>query len=167
MRLDLNTGGLLEVLPPSSYSDALSPDKKYLIYFDFPVNQIIILDLQTLSKVQVPTSEEYNYVGFFSWSPDSKKVIFVLAYDENWWIENNDSGFSLLLLDLDMMEITTLIQNDKRLLRPDFSSEAGYPWIGTNSIILSDKDRNLYVLELMTNSLSPKTTQTPTVSPTP
>jgi hypothetical protein len=166
-RLDLDNGVLFEVLPPSSYSWALSHDKKSLIYFDFLVDQLFILDLPTMGKIQVPSIEEDYNTGFFNWSPDSKKVIFVRAGGDDWWEEDSEIGFSLLLLDVDTMKITVLIENDERFYRPDFSSELGYPWIGNNSVILSDKNRNLYALDLTTKSLSPWPAKTPIMSPAP
>ncbi len=159
-RLNLNTGEL-EVILPSSGAIAFSPNGRYLAY-STEANKIYLRKLETGENIPIQLGTNYENIGVFSWSPDNKMLIFVAASGN--WEDNipapsagSKSGFSLLLLNLETMKITTLIDNDIHLLRPSQEET----WISNEKIRLNDAKGNVYLYEIGEGRLLIQPTPTP------
>jgi hypothetical protein len=160
-RLNLNTGFIRTILPPGTYSTSISSDDKFLIYGHG--EELSLLNLDTMGENRINTNPVYDEIGFFDWSPESDKVIFIGATGA-WW-EENDNGLSLLVLDLKSMVTTILIQNDNRLIEPLSYATGNTSWINSDEIKLMDSYGNKYLYRLSTKTLIPELTPTPTSTP--
>ena len=88
-RLDLKTGKLAVVLPPSptsvdaGYAFSFSLNDKYLAYLGLEnLNEINVNTLKT-GSVEKISLNKYDFCGRFTWSADSKKLAFICGLYEN------------------------------------------------------------------------------------
>ena len=88
-RLDLQTGKLAVVLPPSptsvvtGYAFSFSPNDKYLAYLGpNNLNEINVYTLKSGSVEKIGLNR-YDFCGGFEWSADSKKLAFVCVLYES------------------------------------------------------------------------------------
>jgi len=170
-RLNLFTGKLETILPHGG-AIKFSPNEKYLSYSD-NIDEIHILNLEDGADQAFQLSQKYVNVGYFFWSPDSKKLIFVGALDH--WEDNiffdatpeTKNGFSLLLLDLETMKVTTLLDNDIRMFTPgSYSTEKRNFWLDNDNIYLAGSEEGkTYLYDIAKRQLSLISTLTPTPTP--
>ena len=173
-QLALDTGKLMKVIP-SGGRVGFSPDDHYLAYRTLPAT-LHLLNLQTNEDKAFILDSNYVNLGVFSWSPDSRKLVFVAALQD--WDKNafeptpvSQNGFSLILLDLKTMMITTLIDNDMRMLVPDVGSYGGSePWMDDDSLDLIPMNPFLagdqfYEYQISKHLLTLASTPVPTVAP--
>jgi len=159
-RLDLETGTLAEILSPSDYAIAFSPNGKYLAYIQEP-DVVHVISLDTGQEKMAQIGNQYSQAGLLVWSDNGEQLLIVGAkkdWEENIFSANaNTSGFSLLLLRLDNMELSTLIDNDTRLIRPVDGT-----WLSDTELLLNDFTEKLYMYDILSHELTLETaTQTP------
>lgn len=160
-RLDLQMGDFNVILSSkeknlSPFSTEFSPDGKYLVYVDLVnrPNLVNILDLQTNKLRSIELDDKYIDTGAFVWTQDSKKLMFVAAFD-GW--ENLKAGMSLYSLEIDTFSLETIIYDDPRLLFPHHN------WVDENTLLLSEfLDGTLWKVNIQSGVLEPETKATPT-----
>ncbi len=174
-QLDLNTGKSRNMIPPGS-TLGFSGDDKYLMYGTLPAT-VHLRNLQNDDEKSFSISSKYTYLGRFSWSPDNTKVFFIA------WLKDshknlfgptpiNKSGSSVLLFDLKTMKVTTLIDNDIRMLVP-LEESGSYAWMNNNSFYLSSvyaaspADGKAYRYDVAEKKLILTKIVYPTPTPTP
>jgi hypothetical protein len=169
-QLDLNTGKLKDMLPFGGRI-GFSPDDKYLAYRTIPA-AVHLRNLETGDDISFQLRSKYVDLGVFSWSPDSKKLIFVAAlkdWDTSMYDPTpvNKDGFSLLLLDLETMKVTTLIDNDLRMFVPgSYSYQDENVWIGNDKLYLMGREEGkTYIYDVAKRQLI--LVSAPTSTPTP
>ena len=138
-RLDLTTGEFLVILSGkdknlSPFVARVSPDEKYLAYVDLADEPYIVYidDLQSRERKSIKLDESYIDIGSFTWSIDSKELVFVAGFDG--WTDLK-AGFSLYKFDLDKSSLETIIYDDQRLLMP-----CNYPdsWVNDETLLLCE-----------------------------
>jgi WD40 repeat protein len=154
-----------------------SPDDKYLAYRTLPATAHL-RNLETGEDISVPVSKKYVNLGGFSWSPDSQKVLWVGALED--WDKNmyeptpvNQNGFSILMLNIETMKMSTLIDNDIRFLIPSSPSyyENQNTWADDHHIYLSQMniagrdEAQIWLYDINTKKITPFSTPTPTPVP--
>lgn len=151
-RIDLKTGSVSITLQPGINAYKFSPNDKYLSYV--VPNGIEILNLATGDVVSVPVEEPTADMGMFSWSPDSKKLVFVVAYGD-WWDESQ-GGFSKILYDLTNASLKNLLSKD--LLKCRVAE-----WISNTEVILKNPEPFLcnHKFDISTMEMTPLESPTP------
>lgn len=146
-RVNLETGELKTVLESSS-AIGFSSDEKYLAYSTSD-GAVHLRNLNSDDDKSIRLNSEYVNIGLFSWAPDSKRLVFVGAFAN--WEENiagvsteDKNGFSLLLLNVENLEVTTLIANDSRLFRPARENA----WIENNEVHIYDADGTQFIYDI-------------------
>jgi hypothetical protein len=169
-RLELSSGKLTTILPyidNGSYVDiAISPDARYLIYSDSrDGNTVYIQDLINGNSQKIKLGSIYIINGGFTWTPDSKNLVFAAGL--NGW-EKGKAGISLFRLNLKTMNLQTLLLNDNRNLVPWLDSDSSKIWLNDNilnlaSIKISGQDfsSNEWSINVKTGEVIPLSTLTP------
>lgn len=85
----------------------------------------------TIKKIEL--EKIYVLNGGFTWTPDSRKLIF--AAGVNGW-EDEKAGISLFQISLNTMKLKNLLFNDKRNLVPWFNSVTNEVWLDDNILNL-------------------------------
>ena len=135
-RLDLSSGKVTPVLLPDYYyvDMSISPDMHYLAYSNtYDSNIVYIKDLLGDDDKKIELDKIYVLNGGFTWTPDSKKLIF--AAGVNGW-EDEKAGISLFQISLNTMKLKNLLFNDKRNLVPWFNSVTNEVWLDDNILNL-------------------------------
>ena len=166
LRLNLQTGALETYFQPvanffEGYAFSFSPDDRYLVYVEREQPRVIFInDLLSGEQKTLTFKTTYSDIGMFAWVPNSYKVIFVAA-GSNW--SGGQNGFSLFLYDLNLRQLTLLIDNDMRQLSPIGEGVQQDLWISESEIILMDYSSNYFKLNIYTKELTPYTP--PTTAP--
>jgi len=150
-RMNLSDGQLEQIVANSSFI-RFSADEKYLVYSSILDDATIVISVRSLDIGHIENfqvEKKYTTVGLFSWDSQNGNILFVGAL--NGWENSLDTstaesknGFSLLLLNLKTKQITTLINNDARLLRPINENT----WVSENVVRLSDANGQIYEFDI-------------------
>jgi len=171
-RLDLSTGESKTIFSSGGHFK-FSPDDKYLAYRTIPP-AVHLLDLASGDDASFSLDKKYATVGFFSWAPDGRKLVFVapLQHWEDGWPDyaGNPNGYSLLLLNKETMKVSALIDNDLRRFVPEVTDDKS-AWIGNDKIYLAGREEGkTYIYDIGKQQLilfSTPTPPAPSRSPAP
>lgn len=170
-RINLDTGELTTILPEIEngyyFDSSISPNYQYLVFSDSrQANLIHILnplDGKTIKTIAL--DENYVITGDFTWTSSGTKLIFVAGI--NGW-EQEKAGISIFRLDMNTLNLQTLLLNDKRNLVPWPNSNSYELWLGNNilnlaSIKVSENDfsANEWAINIETGQLIQIATPTP------
>jgi Tol biopolymer transport system component len=117
VRLNLDNGTWIDTKMGSAHS--FSPKDRYIVFRRG--QNVVIFEFQTGNEYIFKVPEEYTAFGRFTWSSDSKYIIFVSTeVDEllSDTLSKEPSGFTLYLLDVDNREMTTIIEKNEMYLYP-------------------------------------------------
>ena len=135
VRLNLENGTWVDTKMGAAHS--FSPNDRYIIYRRG--QSVVIREFQTGTEHIFKIPEEYTAFGRFTWSSDSKQIIFVgTEVDEllSDALSKEPSGFSLFLIDLEGGEVKTILEKDERYLYP-------LEWLTPNIVLM----KSLYTIE--------------------
>jgi hypothetical protein len=151
-RLDLNKGDISAVLEPGINAYAFSKNDKYLSYI-VPAG-IEIQDVKTGEIVSVPVNETTNDMGMFSWSPDNKKLAFVIAYDD--WYDEKSGSASIYIYNLSNNSLSLVLSKDSQKCKVD-------RWASETEILLKALNSSgcEILIDTATMKISPVITSTP------
>ena len=117
IRMNLEDGTWVDTKMGTAYS--FSPNDRFIAYRR---NQnVVIHEFQTGHDRTFTVPSEYVVFGRFTWSSDSKKIIFVSSSAEELLSDNlseKPNGFTLFLLNVADMQVQTILKNDERYLYP-------------------------------------------------
>ena len=146
-RVDLQSGEVEEIIENDFFGSlALSPDGLRVIYKELGDVEVAVIDLQSMDVQRIkidPGVEESDFwlVGKFTWSPDGKRVLFPIIYDNCF-----PAGSKLLLVDVDQQISQTIIEKDRRTFTV-------LDWTGPDSAQLVDQDGQHWQLNISTGKL--------------
>ena len=148
LRFDLETGSRVDTKMNKAFS--FSPDDQYIAYRGD--DGVHIYEYEMGGKV-FPVPPNYVDFGKFTWSPDSKRVIFVVSFEN--LSDTRKKGFSSYLIDLGQNTIRTIFSHDLRYIYP-------ISWSEPDIVIYESLDESqLYILDLETNEITPHPQATP------
>ena len=157
IRMNLKNGTWVDTKMGAAYS--FSPNDRFIVYRR---NQnVVIHEFQTGQEQTFTVPAEYVVFGRFTWSSDSKKIIFASSSAEELLSDallEKPNGFTLFLLNSDGMQVQTILKNDERYLYP-------IEWITPTSVLLGslykvlpdgnlDTNNEQFILNLLTYSIS-------------
>lgn len=157
IRMNLENGTWVNTRMGSSFS--FSPNDKYIAFRRD--NNLVIHEFQTGNERIFTLRTDCTVLGRPTWSPDSKQIIFVCSSVDEPLSDDlleKPSGFTLLLLEAEDMQVQTILDKDERYLYP-------IEWLTSNSVLLGSlykvaPEGNLefyneqYRLDLGTNNIS-------------
>jgi Tol biopolymer transport system component len=116
-RLNVQTGMVTSILPVVKtnyhfYEFSFSPSNRHLVYNDIPGSRTII-DLISEKQFSIETTESVNEVGGYLWSRDDTHFVFVTEKEKD-----DDTIFSLWLVDISTKSQTRLLQETNRCIAP-------------------------------------------------
>jgi len=145
LRLDLQTGEAVELLPFVSLAMALSPDSQTLAYYGAYGRGFQLHDLTTGMETPLDLPDyggAWWQIGGISWSPDGRQLVLIQVLDPC-----GDQLTAVLRLDLDEGDFVTLIEPDERgftLLN----------WLRDREIRLLDGDGRVWYLETTSGEIA-------------
>jgi hypothetical protein len=157
IRLNLENGTWVDTKMGAAHS--FSPNDRYIVWRRG--QNVVIYEFQTGNEYIFRVPEEYTAFGRFTWSSDSKQIIFVCAEVNELLsdaLPKEPSGFTLYLLDLDGRQMTTIIEKNEMYLYP-------VEWLTPNIILLKslykkqsdgvlEPNSEQYTIDLQTSSIS-------------
>jgi hypothetical protein len=154
MRLNVETGRVTPVLPPSSYYYGFSADGTKLLSVDQAKKPLIVKvqNLVTGDEINIHLDKKFDDAGFFLLSPnESKLLISAVDYD-------NEKGFSIILADL-RSGLQTYLDDHYDF---DFMS-----WVNEHTIYGSGRENgNVFFFYLDTRTMQTIPAADPTPIPT-
>jgi hypothetical protein len=155
-RLDLTSGKVTTTLAPdpsdltAGYSFAFSPNDKYLIYREnYHIFAIYTLKTGKIERIDL---KDKWLDGGFSWSPDSKKVVFVI--DNTTY--NAPDGVPSYKFDYYLFQIGDA--EPKRIVEVEDTYRL--TWLPENRLLFNDAEHPM-LYDMTTNSFVPVPTPTP------
>ncbi len=149
-RLDLTTGEVSEILPMNGLALALSPaeDRVAVVLYGPPTLAVHDLKARTSPPPTLPLAEtgESTQAGSLVWSPDGTQIALALAHDP--CVDGWAGATSVLVVDVATQAVTTLVDQDDRLLRP-------IEWPAMDTIILEGEGGARSILNPNTGEISP------------
>ncbi|MEJ2266500.1 MAG: hypothetical protein P8X95_23895 [Anaerolineales bacterium] len=146
-KVDLGSGEVTQLAPPVGLNLSLSPDENTLAYIGYGDRGLVLRDLETGQERQADIYQSGGEAaGDILWSPDGSALVLTLAHQPcttNW-----AASTSILRVDLETLEVTPLIEQDKRLFTT-------MEWSQPDQVILKDKDGNLWTMDPGTGAVSP------------
>lgn len=154
-RVDLTSGEVTEILPPSSIAVVeLSPNEQQVAYQTWSEPTIFIRDLETNQDLQIDiapymtidSSITQDMVGAIVWSPDSTQLAFVIAHKPciGGWAQ----ATSIYTLDVETLTLTPQLEEDDQLLRP-------VAWPNDETILLENPTGERFELDIATTKITP------------
>jgi hypothetical protein len=159
-RIDSQTGRISPYLPVNGagYTYAFSPNDENYAYVTARDNYLLhLVSLETGQDAVFTVPGRYSDLGDLIWSPDSNRLILVSRGIG--WGDGGTVGFSLVMLDPQTKEFTTLLSNDARRFHP-------IEWLSKDHLLLGgfSVDGGEYVkyqLTISTGELTPMSNMTP------
>ena len=111
IRLNLEKGYWVNTRMGRAYS--FSPDDKYLAYRSADGIRVNTLGTNNEKVISVP--EKYLDYGRITWSPDSRKIIFVATEGD---LMEKENGFSAFLIDLEKSTLVAIFEDNMRYIYP-------------------------------------------------
>lgn len=132
-RLDLLTGEVNEVLPGHGLTLAISPAEDRVAEIVYGPPTLVIHDLATdaARSLPLPAASAAIQAGSLVWSPDGAQIALALAHDP--CVGGWAGATSVLVVDAATQVVTTLVDQDDRLLRP-------VEWSTMDTLILEGED---------------------------
>jgi hypothetical protein len=158
IRINLDNGTWVNTKMGSSFS--FSPNDEFIAFRR--EKNLMIHEFQTGEERIFTLPIDYTVLGRFTWSSDSKQIIFVCSSMDELLSDDlpqKPSGFTLFLLNMDSMQVQTILEKDERYLYP-------IEWLTPNSVLLGslykvtsdgnhlESNNEQYELDLETNSIS-------------
>ncbi len=113
----------------SQIAHQVSPDGRYLAYFDYGIGTIVVQELATgearALKSKISNDESAGECWFFRWSPDGKSVVC------NWWQDTP----SLKWVDLRLLFVDGSVP--RRILSGDYLDVYPFGWSSDGRTILA------------------------------
>jgi Tol biopolymer transport system component len=150
LRLDLESGHIVEILEPSAdhlYTFSFSTDGQYLAYILRRYDPMLlnIVDLKTGEYVNYDILNKSNQAGNILWSPDQRRIVFGQAivdyYDQHL--------FSVIAINLAAGSRQVLVLDNPVKMKPDI-------WIDNNKLELSCEDGIRRIFDFENNLLYEK-----------
>jgi hypothetical protein len=141
----------------AGYIYAFSPNDENYAYVTVRDNYLLhVVSIETGQDSIVTVPGRYSDLGDLTWSPDSNRLVLV-SRGIGW--EEEAVGFSLVMLDAQTKEFTTLLSNDARRFHP-------IEWLSKDHLLLGgfSVDRWEYIkyqLTISTGELVPMSAMTP------
>ena len=113
-RLDLSTGAITEMLPPTrSLVIAMSPDEESLAFIEWEeAPGLVLQNIDTGEEQRVPLSAaQIDQAGGMIWSPDGSALLVTIAHSP---CLPPDWSHSIVWVDLTTLETRVLIDHDIR-----------------------------------------------------
>lgn len=159
-RIDSQIGRSSAYLPVNGtgYNYAFSPNDEAYAYVTGNDNYLLhVVSIETGQDSTFTVPGRYADLGDLTWSPDSSRLILVSRGIG--WGDDDTVGFSLLMLDTQTKEFTTLLSNDARRFHP-------IEWLSNDRLLLGgfSVDRGEYIkyqLTISTGVLTPLSSITP------
>jgi hypothetical protein len=158
MRLNIETGKVTTVLPPSSYYCGFSADGTKLLYVDDAKKPLIakVKNLVTGDEINIHLDKRFDDAGFLQLSPDSSKLL-ISAVD----YEADGKRLSIILANL--RSVSQIYLDDR--YDYDFMS-----WVDEHTIYGSGRENGnvfFFYLDTRTMKTSPAPDPTPIPTSTP
>jgi hypothetical protein len=144
IRFNLETGSWADTKMDLAFS--FSPDDRYIAYRG--IDGVHIYEIKTGNEQVFPVLSNNFDFGKFTWSPDGKRLIFVVSFED---LNNfQEKGFTSYLIDLRRDTIRAIFKNDLRYIYPVLWSEPNI--VEFDSLFGGQQ----YILDLETNEIKPK-----------
>lgn len=157
IRINLENGTWINTKMGSSYTFA--PNDRFIAFRRGA--DLVIYEFQTGNERIFSLPTDYTALGRFTWSSDSKQIIFVCSSLEELLSDDlleKPNGFTLFLLNVENMQARAILEKDERYLYP-------MEWLTPHSILLGslykvlpdgylEPNNEEYILDLGTNSVS-------------
>lgn len=155
MRLNVETGRVTAVLPPSSYSYNFSADGTKLLSVDQAKKPLIVKveNLVTGDVINIHLNKRFDDAGFFQLSPDGSKLL-ISAVD----YETDGKRLAIILADL-LSASQIYLDNDYDYY---FMS-----WVDEHTIYGSGRENGFFYLDIRTMKTRPAPDPTPIPTSTP
>jgi Tol biopolymer transport system component len=140
-QVDLADGEITQVFSEGAQSYSFSPDGNQLAMLTWSTPpELVIHELS--SGEQSAVSLDFDDAGVMVWSPDGNAIAMTVANKPclPGWTQG------ILLLDVDTLTPTVILEPDERLLQTN-------DWPETGKIILEDREHALYWLETSSGEL--------------
>jgi hypothetical protein len=127
-RVNLLDGSAVELVPSLGISLGLSPDEGTLAYFGYGGRGLVLRDIASGEERETGFLPEENAAsGAIVWSPDGSTLAFTVTYDFCDPLEARTH--SILRMDVETGEATTLIESSPGLYTTEGWTEAGQVWL--------------------------------------
>jgi Tol biopolymer transport system component len=157
VRLNLENGTWVDTKMGAAHS--FSPNDRYIVYRRG--QSVVIYEFQTGNERIFKMPQEYTAFGRFTWSSDSKQIIFVCTeVDEllSDTLSKDPSGFTLYLMNVNGEQVTTILEKNEMYLYP-------VEWLAPNIILLKslykkdfsgalEPNSEQYTIDLQTKAIS-------------
>lgn len=144
-RVDLEDGSVTEMAPSSGLWLSLSPDETMLAFIGYGGRGLVLRDLLTGAERETKLDPGQSYAaGHIVWSPDGAALVLTLALQPcatDW-----AAAVSVLRVEVETLEQTTLIREDERLF-----VTAGWP--APDEILLRDDAGNAWWMDADTGQV--------------
>lgn len=145
-KVDLSSGSVEQIMPPSGLWLALSPDETMVAYIRYGGRALVIRDLSTGKEreTQLDPGKPYQ-AGAITWSPDGAAILLTLALQpcSGSWADST----SIVHIDAASLEQTTAIREDRRLLTT-------VEWPTLDRALLKDKEGDYWWMDPVTNEVT-------------
>lgn len=142
-RLNLENGTWIDTEKGAAYS--FSPNDRYIVYSDD--NGVHIYEFRSGNEQVFSLPPEISLFGNYTWSPNSKRIVFVAST-----FEGDKNHFTNYLIDLEKNSLELILDSEKLL----------YPrtWDGTGHILMGDYEdgpsgKVKYLLDMSTQEVTP------------
>jgi Tol biopolymer transport system component len=151
-RVDLGTGKVIEVLPPTAFWVSISPDETWVAYIKQRYLSLGLRNLNTgeENEVKFDPGKEFD-AGNIVWSPEGDMLALTLA------IQPCTGGYpgsgvyskstSILIINTSTLEVRTVVEEDDRRLVTSAWNEVG-------QVELKDPEGNPWILNVRTGQIS-------------
>lgn len=144
-KVDLDSGKVVEVLPSSGLSIALSPDETAVAFRGYGRRGLVLRDLLSGQEREISVEPGKDYAAKIVWSPDSKSLAVTLAIGACDTVDDGEST-SILLVEADSLMVQTVLWEDKRYLVAE-------EWLDPGRIVLKDPQGNKWIWDVKSNEI--------------
>ena len=144
-KADLETGEVIELMPPLARSLSLSPDESIVAYLPWgSMPDLVLRNVVTGSQRTLVWDIVFDVAGYMVWSPDGQSVAMTLSSSS---CPFPGSVHSIAVVDVETLTPTIVLQND----------ESGFvtaAWSETGDLVLQDLDGERWALDVTTSTLT-------------
>jgi hypothetical protein len=147
-KVDLRDGVVIEIIPSSGLWLSLSADESSLAYIGYAQRGLVLRDLATGEEREVSIDPGIPYkAGLVVWLPDESAVALTLAINPCFtdWAD----ATTILIVDTNTLEISTLIEADERKF-------ITIEWSQPDEILLKDENGIMWILNPVTGEVRRK-----------
>ncbi len=143
-RADLETGEVVELMPPLARSLSLSPDESTVAYLPWgPMPDLVLRSVATGSQRTLVWDTPFDVAGDIVWSPDGQNLALTLSSTS---CPFPDRTHTIVLVDVQTLTPSVLLENDRR----QYVTAA---WSETGDLILQDLDGVRWALDVTTGEI--------------